>query len=68
MSHLTFIKPFNVLDIKIKVNSLKPERNNQGIKSKDIIVINTLLVIPLKYNKGYPYKYINITIFLQDDI
>jgi hypothetical protein len=62
--HLTSVKPFNVLDVKTKVNLLEPEYNNQGTKGKDIIIINTLPTIPLKYNRGYPYKYTNITIFL----
>jgi hypothetical protein len=62
--HLMFIKPFNVLNVKIKVNLLELECNNQGIKSKDIIVINISFIIPLKRDKGYPRKYVNIIIFL----
>jgi hypothetical protein len=58
------VKPFNMLDIKIEVDPLEPERNNQGTEGKDIIVINTLPVIPLKRDKGCPRKYVNITIFL----
>ncbi len=61
---LMSVKPFNILDIKTKVNPLELEYNNQGTKGKDIIIINTLPTIPLKYNRGYPYKYTNITIFL----
>jgi hypothetical protein len=61
---LTSIKPFNVLNVKIEIDLLKLKCNNQGIESKDTIVINTLLAIPLKYNKSCPYKYINIIIFL----
>jgi len=66
---LMSVKPFNVLDVKIKADPLKPERNNQEIDNKeDIIVINTSPVTPLKRDKGRPRKNVNVTVFLQDDV
>jgi hypothetical protein len=42
-----------MLDIKIKVNLLKPECNNQETKSEeDIIIIDTLLATLPKRGKG----------------
>jgi hypothetical protein len=50
---LTFIKPFNMLDIEIEVDPLELEYNNQEIESEeDIIVIDTSLTTLLKYSKG----------------
>ncbi len=57
-----------MLDVKTEVNLLEPEYNNQGTKGKDTIIVNTLPAIPLKYSRGRPYKYTNITIFLQDNV
>ena len=50
--HLISVKSFNIPDIEIKINLLELEYNSQETKSKkDIIIINTLFIIPLKYNK-----------------
>jgi hypothetical protein len=62
--HLTLIKPFYMLNKSIiKTDLLElPNQNNQDLKSKDSIIINTSLTV--KRDKGYLYKYINITLFL----
>ena len=47
-----FIKSFNILNIKVEINPFKLEYNSQETESeKDIIIINTLFIISLKYNK-----------------
>jgi hypothetical protein len=62
---LTSVKPFNVLDVEIEADPLKPERNSQEIDSEeDIIVVNTSPVTLLKRNKGRPRKNVNVTVFL----
>jgi hypothetical protein len=51
--HSTSVKPFNVPDVKIEVDPLEPERNNQETESEeDIIVIDTSLATSLKRGKG----------------
>jgi hypothetical protein len=62
---LTSIKPFYEPHELVKA---KPERIIQDNVKEDTIVINTLPVIPLKRDKGRPRKYLNVSIFLQDDI
>ena len=48
-----FIKPFNILDIEVKIDPLELECNSQEIEGKeDIIVINTLPIVFLKHDKG----------------
>jgi hypothetical protein len=51
----------------IETDSLEPlDRNNQDPESEDSIVVNSLLTV--KCNKGRSRKYVNVTLFLQDDI
>jgi hypothetical protein len=63
--YLTSIKPFYKLHELIKA---KPERIIQDNVKEDIIIINTLPVTSLKRNKGRPRKYLNVFIFLQDNV
>ena len=64
-----FIKPFNIPDIKAEVNLLEPEYNSQKTEDKEnIIIIDTLPIVPPKYNRGRSRKNANITILLQDNI
>jgi hypothetical protein len=47
----------------IKINPLDLlDRNNQDLKGKDSIVVNTSLT--MKCNKGHSCKYADITLFL----
>jgi hypothetical protein len=43
-----------------------PNRNNQDSEGEDSIVVNTSPTV--KRGKGRPCKYVNITLFLQDDV
>ena len=47
----------------IKTDLLEPlDRNNQDLKGKDSIIINTLLIV--KCNRGRPRKYADVMLFL----
>ena len=59
------VKPFNVPDIEVEINPLEPEYNSQETESKkNIIVIDTLPIVPPKCGRGRPYKNANIIILL----
>jgi hypothetical protein len=62
---LTFIKPFYELHEPVKA---KPERIVQDNVKEDIIVVNTLPVTLPKRDKGRPRKYLNVSVFLQDNV
>ena len=64
---LTSIKPFHIGDIK--VSSKGPKDNlkyySKGNSEGNISIIPlTILLIPLKYSRGRPYKNPNIIVFL----
>ena len=62
---LISVKPFNILDIEVEIDPLEPEYNSQETEDKkDIIIIDTLPIIPPKCNRGRPYKNANIIILL----
>ena len=63
------VKPFNVPDIKAEIDPLESEYNSQETESKeDIIIIDTLSIVPPKRDRGRPRKNANITVFLQDNV
>ena len=63
------VKSFNMPDIEAEINPLEPECNSQETESKeDIIIIDTLFIIPPKRGRGRSRKNADITVLLQDNI
>jgi hypothetical protein len=68
MFRSTLVKPFYILNKSItKTDPLESlDQNNQEPKGEDSITINTSLIV--KHDRGHPQKYVDITLFLQDNV
>jgi hypothetical protein len=64
----TSVKPFYIPDKSTTETDLlePPDRNNQEPEGEDSIAVDTLPMV--KRGRGRPRKYVDVTLFLQDDV